>query len=143
MIPDVADAKDLFAKTPNFPAGFQGRVVIERVKELNGFKGHAFVVEVKVETSNLPSVVAGEIRSWYLSMATPRLLEFARPNLKQFAFAALGAKTEAQKEKVLSKLSATLNEAVTDKQPMKGVAVYLVTTQNEAGTFTKHSWGAI
>jgi hypothetical protein len=143
MLPDISTAKDLAAKTPNFPAGFQGRVKIHLLKELNGFKGHAFVCEVIVETSNLPVVNVGEIRSWYVSMATPRLTEFALPNLKQFALAALGAKTEAQKEAVKGSLSALLNEAVGEKQPMKGTSVFLMTQNNEAGTFTKHSWAAI
>ena len=72
-----------------------------------------------------------------------RLVEFALPNLKQFTLAALGAKTEEMKQKALPVLNKILNEACTDKQPMRKTKVFLSTRMNEGGTFTKHYFTAV
>jgi hypothetical protein len=143
MIPAIDTAKDLCTSTPFFPSGFQGQIQIDSVKELNGFKGHAFIVEFTVVSSNLPDVKVGEIRSWYVSMATPKLMEFALPNLKQFTLAACGAKNDAAKLAMAPMLNAAINEACLGHQPMKGKKVFLMTRSNDAGTFTKHSFSAV
>ena len=143
MIPDISQAKDLARKTPYFPAMFQGRCTIDSVRELNGFKGHAFVVEFIIKTSNLPDVTVGSRYSWYVKMGTPELVEYALPNLKQFTLAAVGAKTKEAAEKVTPNLNALTNAACTDKQPMKGTDIFVMTNYNEARTFTKHTFSAV
>ena len=134
----LAKARTLAERVPFFPPHFQGLVIIKHCKLWDGDNGQAFIVEFEVKSTNLPDVRVGERRSWYVKMGTPKEREMADPNIKQFAFAALEARTEADKARLEPHLNELMLAACSEEQGMTDTVVQLNTMMNRAGTFTKH-----
>ena len=130
-------ARDIAARTPYFPADYQGCVTIREVKQiLTRTKTEALVVEFEVVSSNQPDAVRpGERRAWYLDLSDR---DMCLPNVKQFAFAALEATTAEARARLTPHLSDIMNEACGEKQTFAGVSIMLNTAWNDRKTFTKH-----
>lgn len=147
-----ANEMDASSKLPFFPKDFVGLVKVDRCKGITTRAGkRAFIAELEVVTSNLPSVQVGAKHSWYQDLTE---VGTAYPACIGFLYACLGLDQAKDKAKidatVKPKQDQYLNMAVNEDPGqfggkmniLKGATLMLQTAEKEkkrsAGVFTLH-----
>lgn len=127
---------DASNKLPFFPKDFLGRVRVDACKGITTRAGkQAYIAELTVLTSNLPTVHVGGRYSWFQSLAEPMT---AYPACIGFLYACLGVDQTRDKAKIDKEikpkqntwLDQSVNEDATKgpAQVLVGVEVVLQTT---------------